>query len=42
MVIVKPIISIILLIPYVLLLGMFSLGATFPDGTEIYYSGWII
>lgn len=41
MVIVKLIISIMLLIPYVLFLGMFSFSITFPDNTEVYYEGWL-
>lgn len=40
--IVKPIISIILLIPYILTFGMISFGATFPDGTKIRYNGWML
>ena len=42
MMFIKPIISFILLIPYICLLGMFTFEATFPDGTYIQYNGWIM
>jgi len=42
MIIIKPIVSIILLIPYILFFGAFSLGVDFPDNTSIYYNGWLI
>ena len=37
--IVKPIIAVLLLIPYICLLCMFSVGITFPDKTSIEYHG---
>lgn len=40
--IVKPLISIILLIPYICTGCAISMGVTFPDNTEIYYEGWLI
>lgn len=39
--IIKPINGLILLIPYVCLLGMFTFEATFSDDTFIQYNGWI-
>lgn len=42
MIIVKPIVSFILLIPYICLLGMFTFEVSFPDGDEITYTGWIV
>lgn len=38
--IVKPIIAILLLIPYVCSFGALSIEAHFPDGTSICYEGW--
>lgn len=39
--IVKPIVSVLLLIPYICFLCMFSVGVTFPDNTNVYYHGWL-
>lgn len=39
--IIKSIISILLLIPYVLLFATFDIGVTFPDGTTFKYHGWL-
>lgn len=39
--IVKSLVTIILLIPYICCLGMFSFGVTFSDRTELYYNGWL-
>lgn len=38
----KSLVSIMLLIPYICCFGMISFGVTFPDGTEIYYDGWLL
>lgn len=38
----KGIITVLLLIPYVCLIGMFTFSVEFPDGTEICYNGWMI
>jgi hypothetical protein len=40
--IVKPIISLLLLIHYIIILGTFTISAEFQDGTEIYYKGWFL
>lgn len=41
MTIIKPIVSIILLIPYVSTLGTLTFKVKFPDGTEVCYDGWL-
>ena len=38
----KGIISVILVIPYILLLGSMTFSVEFSDGTEICYNGWMI
>lgn len=42
MIIVKPIVSLLLLIPYICLLGMFTFEVTFSDDTWIRYDGWVM
>lgn len=42
MTIIKPIVSIILIIPYICTLGALTFEVNFPDGTEICYNGWMV
>lgn len=38
----KGLISVLLMIPYICLLGMITFSVEFSDGTEICYNGWMI
>lgn len=40
MIIAKPIIAIILLVPYICTFGAVTFRVEFPDKTEICYDGW--
>lgn len=40
--IVKCLISVLLLVPYIVTFGMISISVTFPDGTSICYDGWLM
>lgn len=40
--IIKNTIAVLLIIPYIICFGAISYGVDFPDGSKIYYDGWLI